>query len=309
MERFHGKTLEFFNVTDISDLYFFMSIHSWVILPIAVPMVCLAICGLVSLIKTGQVAPVYIINLLISDMLQMFTRPVVLSLSPSGVIYELTAFVYSSGLLASTFFMVCIAGERYAMIAHPVWYRIHRTVKKSLLCSVAVWLVTAVAIGGIVLAAVTDVIEVDKVYAYWAVVTLLPYPFVIFFSVGTWRALSKSMSIPPREQRRIMGMLALVLIIYTALFLPYIALLLLMSTCPALFTDYTFQCLAVVSTALLSLNLVVDPVLYVFMGKRSSLALPCCRCRRRSHQERAGQEITEFSPHLATTISAGETRT
>ncbi|XP_063048125.1 psychosine receptor-like [Engraulis encrasicolus] len=214
-------------MTDMNDLKFFISIHSWVILPIALPVVCLAICGLLSLIKSDHVMPVYVINLLISDVLQMFGRPIYLSMTPSGVVYELIAFLYCSGLHASIFFMLCIAGERYAMIVHPLWYRFHRTIKKSILCSITVWMVTFISL----------------VFVIWCVLCLLPYPFALFFFVETWRALSKSISISPREQRRIMGMLALVLIIYTAFFLPHIVVTLLMCSCPWMFTDYSFQCL------------------------------------------------------------------
>ncbi|XP_063048126.1 chemokine XC receptor 1-like [Engraulis encrasicolus] len=201
---------------------FFMSIHSWAILPIALPVVCLAIRGLQPVIKSDHVVSVYVINLLISDVLQMCGRPIYLSMTPSGVVYELVAFLYMSGLHASIFFMLCIAGERYAMIVHPLWYRFYRTIKKSILCSMTVWMVTFISFGMIVLGTVNNIIGVDTVLVIWCVLCLLPYPFVIFFIVETWRALSKSISISPREQRRIMGMLALVLIIYTAFFLPHI---------------------------------------------------------------------------------------
>ncbi|XP_063050291.1 G-protein coupled receptor 4-like [Engraulis encrasicolus] len=286
----------------MNDLNFSMSIQSWAILPIGLPVVCLAIRGLLSMIKSDHVVPVYVINLLISDVLKMCGRPVVLSMAPSGWVYELVAFLYCSGMHASISFMLCIAGERYTMIVHPLWYRFHRTIKKSILCSMTVWMVTFVSLGVLVLAAVKDIIGVGTVFVSWSIFGLLPYPFALFFFVETWRALSKSISIPPREQRRIMGTLALVLIIYSASFLPNIVVTLLMSLSPWMFTDHSFQLLAQGTTALLSLNLLADPVLYVFMGKRSSASLSCCRCSRGSHQEE--RERTATSPPLMNTTSS-----
>ncbi|XP_076141334.1 uncharacterized protein LOC143123959 [Alosa pseudoharengus] len=245
-------------MTDISNLRFVWSIHCWVILPIALPVVCVAIYGLFSQIKTDHVAPVYVINLLISDVVLICTKPIVFSIQPSGLTFELLHFVHSVGMLASIVFMVCIAGERYVMIAHPLWYRFQNTITKSLLCSLTVWMATVVAEGGFVVALFMSIL----------ILYLFPYPFVIFFFVGTGRALSKSISVSPREQRRIMGTLALVLFIYTVLFLPTIVVHLVLSNCPWLFKDATLQPLAIMSDCLLSLNPVVDPILYVFMTKK-----------------------------------------
>ena len=301
MEKFYNSTQKYFNLTDWVDISSSMSLHSWVILPIALPMVCVAICGLFSLIKTDHVAPVYVINLLISDVLQICTKPIALSIPPSGVTYELVVFTYSSSLMACVGFMVCIAGERYVMIAHPLWYRCHRTITKSLLCSFTVWMTAFVIIGGITLASAAFVVDIHRVALCLCIINLLPYPFVMLFFVGTWRALSKSKSVSSREQRRIMGTLALVLFIYTALFLPYIVLMQMFQIFPELMKEGVFQRFAVMSSTLLSLNPMVDPILYVFMRKKDLLVLPCRRCRQHPQAQK------EFFLTLPTGVGDRET--
>lgn len=281
MEKFHLKTQEYFNLTDWTDIFSSMALHSWLILPIALPVVCVAIYGLFSLMKTDHVAPVYVINLLLSDLLQICTKPIALSMAPAGFIFEVLIFFYSSSLLACIGFMMCIAGERYTMVAHPLWYRFHRTIRRSVLFSVLVWMAAFVITGGITLASATYDVEVDKVSLCLFILYLLPYPFVLFCFVGTWRALSNSTSVSPREQKQIMRTLALVLFIYTAFFLPYIILMIVFQICPELMRESAFHRFAVMTSTFLSLNPMADPILYVFMRKKKLLVLPCSR--RRQH--------------------------
>ncbi|XP_038577435.1 mas-related G-protein coupled receptor member B4-like [Micropterus salmoides] len=124
--------------------------------------------------------------------------------------------IYISALFASVYFMVCISLERYLVIAHPLWYRCRRTIKTSVVLCVLVWVLSPVC------AIVLDFGNYLATYMILTVFLLLPFPLLIFFLVGTLKALSASISVPSDENRRIVGILVLVLLIYTLLFLPTI---------------------------------------------------------------------------------------
>ncbi|XP_030298603.1 proteinase-activated receptor 3-like [Sparus aurata] len=168
--------------------------------------------------------------------------------------------------------MVCIALERYLVIACPLWYRFRHTIKFSVVLCVMVWILIPV------LFVLTLWAPQDFFITYIIIVTflLLPLPLFIFFLGGTIRALSAS-RVPSDEKRRIVGILVLVLLIYTLLFLP--AILLFMAE------RYNHHHLTSVAAVFLQLCPLADLFLYVFMRKGTidKLLVSVCCCRMDSN--------------------------
>ncbi|XP_054877623.1 G-protein coupled receptor 4-like isoform X2 [Poeciliopsis prolifica] len=170
-------------------------------------------------VRKGQDAPVYVINLLVSDIIQLccripldFTR-----LSEDDAKYNI---IVDFGVMVSVGFIVCISCERYLVIAKPLWYRFRRNIKTYVVVCIVVWilpLLYPVLSYGIEEYTMADI--------FFIIVLLLPFPFFIFFLVGTIKALSGARGVPAVEKRRIVAIQVSVLIIYTLLYLPTIILL------------------------------------------------------------------------------------
>ncbi|KAJ7984925.1 hypothetical protein DPEC_G00359810 [Dallia pectoralis] len=228
---------------------------------IGFPLILLAIYAMYFLIRADHMAPVYVINLLIADFVQISVRLIVL-FNVWGIVGEIIEFF---GISASIGFMVCIALERYLVIAFPLWYRFRRNIKFSLIVSSIVWVFPFIQI---VLMYVSPTVY-DSLIVF-SVMLLIPFPLLVFFLVGTLRALSASISVPAVEQKRIIGTLALVLGNYTLLFLPLII--------QCLMSGISGEINVNIGLILESLSALVDPLLYVFMRKGAKdtlLAFPC----------------------------------
>ncbi|XP_045920998.1 ovarian cancer G-protein coupled receptor 1-like [Micropterus dolomieu] len=219
------------------------------------------------MVRSDHVAPIYVINLLISDLIQLCYMIIQVAKPDYWNIEEISYDIYLSAVFASVYFMVCVALERYLVIAHPLWYRYRRTIKTSVVVCVLVWTLPL---------AYFLTLYFWHVYVprriIFAIVLLLPFPLLIFFLVGTLRALSASISVHSGEKRQIVGILVLVLLIYTVLFLPQIIVFFVLRY------DTTLSTLSVL---FLKLSPLADLVLYVFMRKGATdklLASVCC-CR------------------------------
>lgn len=262
----------------ISDTFRFeiLSAVSWIILAVGLPTTLLAIYGLYFFIKADNIAPVYVINLLISDVVQICANP--FSFRREKTFAEAMYTLYYFGLIASVWFMVCIAAERFVMIAYPVFYRYTRTMKTALLVSFSVWMMAAFA--------VVIFTVFDETADYRAEVFLPSFPLLIGFFLGTWKVLLKSRSVSSQRQQQIMGTLALMLFIYVLLFLPFVVSSLLYYLWKLKNQTSVFY-FHLVSEALVSLNPMLDPVLYVFMRRDAEnivLALPCVRLLQKSRE-------------------------
>ncbi|KAL2083388.1 hypothetical protein ACEWY4_021161 [Coilia grayii] len=235
-----------------------------VIFSIAFPGICFAVCKLYPQVKPGQVAPVYVINLLISDLIQIFANPIWtilrVKILPCDIVRNIR-FIYIFGLQVNVFFMVTISADRYIMIAHAFWYRNIQNIRTSVLVSVTGWVSVAVVI-------IVKLCSPDCAEGWiMSVALLLPYPLVMFCFVGTWRALSKT-SLSPFEKRRVLGILALVLCVYTILFLPFEKFFIDDITnndnnTNCNFSIYQKTCVEILS----ALNPLFDVVLYVVMRR------------------------------------------
>ncbi|XP_067466929.1 ovarian cancer G-protein coupled receptor 1-like isoform X2 [Thunnus thynnus] len=252
---------------DFAEPYF-MHVMTCVIISIGLPLTVAAIYCLYSQVQNNNVAPIFIINLLISDIIQ-FCCMIVLVAKPDGKIYVIFFYINFFGVMASVGFMVCIALERYLLIAWPLWYRVRRTIKISFVVCVVVWTLPLVYV---------------LPYYYWvesdgsetisAVFLLVPFPLLIFFLGGTLKSLFAAISVSSDEKRRIVGILVLVLLIYTLLFLPNI----IWSLVGEARDNYTFSELILI---LVRFNPLADLILYFFMRKgvidKLLASLCCCR--------------------------------
>ncbi|KAG8000342.1 G-protein coupled receptor 4, partial [Nibea albiflora] len=249
---------------------FNMDVFSYLIIGISIPLTIWAICALYSQVQKDCAAPIYVINLFISDLIQLCC--LVAYRIPVKELFLSVYFVYLYyfGLMTSVGFMVCVALERYLVVAWPLWYRFRRTIKSSVVVCVVVWIFSLVCL--------LNFIFVIRYEFTIPVLLLLPFPLLIFFMGGTLKALSAS-RIPVNEKRRIVGVLVLVLLIYTLLFMPRIIWLLSDKGAPL--AKY------VVSYLFLRLNPLADLFLYVFMRKGvidKVLSSVCC-CRMDSNAD------------------------
>ncbi|XP_049926496.1 G-protein coupled receptor 4-like [Epinephelus moara] len=254
---------------------FIMKVVTIIIMCIGLPLTLVAIYAVYSLVKDDHVVPIYVINLLITDLIQlccMITRVLPEDWIFNGGFISLTElilfFIYLYCLVASIGFMVCIALERYLVITCPLWYRFRRTIKVSVLVCVVVWALPAVIYCLLITGRNSETIV--------GILLLLPLPLFIFFLGGTLKALSASISVHSDEKRRIVGMLVLVLLIYTLLFLPTIILFLAQGS-----SDIDERKLSNLSLMFVQLSPLADLFLYIFVRKGTIdklLASVCC-CR------------------------------
>ncbi|XP_027131694.1 G-protein coupled receptor 4-like [Larimichthys crocea] len=244
---------------------------TYIIVGIGLPLTLVAIYALHSQVRNGQVAPIYVINLLISDIIQ-FCCMIAWNAPAEVLNSKIVNTIYDFSLMASVGFMVCVALERYLVVAWPLWYRFRRTIKTSVVVCVVVWVLPLVFV---------LILHFSSVF--WVTITvyvifyLLPFPLLIFFLGGTLKALSAS-TVPSDEKRRIVGVLVLVLLIYTLLFMPSVIWLLSEEAKKNL----TFKILPLI---FLWLSPLADLFLYVFMRKGiidKLLASVCC-CRMDSN--------------------------
>ena len=152
---------------------------------------------------------------------------------------------------------VSVLSCRYLVIAWPLWYR-RQNIKTSVVVCVGIWAFNLVLVSTFHHLS----LRVIAFFFYF------PLPLFIFFLGGTLKSLSASY-VPSDEKRRIVGILVLVLISYTLLFLPSI----IMFAC--------FQLDLWLSGAFLKCTPLTHLLLYVLMRKGIAdkpLASVCC-CR------------------------------
>eukprot|EP00064_Thunnus_orientalis_P023807 superscaffoldBa00009398_g24068 len=116
-----------------------MYLITCIIISIGLPLTLAAIYSLYSQVQNNNVAPIYIINLLISDIIQLCCLIGKVAKPEDWKIYVIFSYIHFFSVLPSVGFMVCVALERYLVIAWPLWYHVRRTIKISLVVCVVVW--------------------------------------------------------------------------------------------------------------------------------------------------------------------------
>ncbi|XP_065818252.1 G-protein coupled receptor 4-like [Labrus bergylta] len=261
-------TENYINVTHWNASYeyyqkldFIRHVVTCIIISIGLPLTLMVIYALCFLVRKDHVAPIYVINLLISDVIQVCC--LLIQEIIQNQTHAIVDYIYSSGLLTSVCFMVCVSLQRYLVIAHPLWYRFKRTIKISVVVSVVAWLIPHVILLPPFLLYLFLLVPVKVIGSVIIIFLIIPFPLFVFFLVGTFKALSASVSVPSEEKCRIVGMLVLVLLIYTLLFLPWIIFALLKNL---IIFDRT---LGVLSLMFIKLSPLADLIMYVFLRKDS----------------------------------------
>ncbi|KAI3362834.1 hypothetical protein L3Q82_001876 [Scortum barcoo] len=140
---------ESYNLTDItsdySDYNLYVSISKtdvliWTNLCIGLPLTLVAIYALYSLVQKDHVTPIYVINLLISDLIQLCCMIIQVIQPTDWTPCETYYYIYFFGLLSS------VGLERYLVVAWPLWYHFRRTIKSSVVVCVVVWALPLVCV-------------------------------------------------------------------------------------------------------------------------------------------------------------------
>ncbi|KAG7999535.1 G-protein coupled receptor 4, partial [Nibea albiflora] len=135
------------NNTYDNDVYtnveFIQRVVTYIIISVGLPLILVAIYALYCQVRDGQVAPIYVINLLITDIIQLCCLIVEVA-APEDWNIRIAFVIHTYILLTSVGFMVCVALERYLAITCPLWYRFRRTIKTSVVVCVVVWVFSLV---------------------------------------------------------------------------------------------------------------------------------------------------------------------
>lgn len=273
---------------------------------IGTPLNLVALFGLYRLLKSGNVLPVFIINLLLADLLQLLTLPLWIDYYSNEHYWrfgpkacQFMSLIFYISIYAGIFFMCAIAVERHVAITRPLKFQNFRQLKWA-------WLIALVAWG---LIAVPPTVASNKLFpksnytlcfekypsegnfiTYRLITLLLSFILPLSFIVGlhrqTLRSLMAIRSLLSEEKRRIRGLLTLLVAIFVTVLGPYhfigcvkyLGLLIHKQVCEwerALFVPYQL------GRGLLSLNSLLDPVLYMFLRSDFQALtrryLPCVR--------------------------------
>ncbi|XP_026072561.1 G-protein coupled receptor 4-like [Carassius auratus] len=257
----------------------------WIIFFIEFAVICLALYGLCCLLSSNHAVPLFIINLFVSDIIQICVKPVLnfCTFNLKKIVFFFVFYIYILSIVVNIGFMVCISMERYIMIKYPVWYRLHHSSRNSVLICFLVW---ATLCGFMVMDVIIALaVDVELAFLLSLFIFLLPYPLVVFSFVGSWKALSHSVAVTPDERKKILMILALVLFNYTVLFLPSIVKNIIFAVSFKHGTSSYYDCLHSVSGIMLYLNPLADSLLYVFIRKDANLMFRVLGCKKRCENQ------------------------
>lgn len=259
----------------------------WVIFLVGLPEVSLACYALLCLLKKDRVAPIFTINLLLSDLIQILITVVfIVSRFFDATFYPfvrarcVARLFVRLGLISSLGFMLLISAERYVMVGRPVWYHTKNRTKLAILISICMWILS------VVYSTLDYVFMIHTRFSslMFSIICLLPGPFLLGLLIATWRAISKSMAMRHeiRNRRRVLGVLSLVFGTYTVLFLPFSFRTLYYSikgdNASEAETSVRDLC-NVLTTALVYLSPLIDSLIYIFIRRDTGEAFTCCKMR------------------------------
>ncbi|XP_038159944.1 G-protein coupled receptor 4 [Cyprinodon tularosa] len=286
-----------------------------VIFSLGLPSNLLSLWGLYHLGRSGAggCQLVYILNLLLSDLLQLLTLPLwILYLQgphrwPYGrLTCELVGYVFYGNVYASVMFLCLIAMDRFLAIVYPLSSRRVRTVKVSALLGIAVWILTFLFCLSGLLPSVFDSdrllclekYPVSPRYAHFKIITavlgfLLPCAILGYTSAHIGVTLRRSPSLTNHERYKIVGILVVITFNFIVVFGPYhlvggyrfVSLLRTDDPCP--FEQSIFYVYRL-CYGLTSLNTLLDPLFYIFLCPDARLelqrSLPCLRRGQTNHK-------------------------
>ncbi|KAJ7984926.1 hypothetical protein DPEC_G00359820 [Dallia pectoralis] len=265
----NGGWLDNNTSTTASRIEHFTKVFGWISFAVGLPATGLALYAMKSLVKGPNPVPVSVISLLISDIFNLFGRlkAATDSVPPADLANtgDLATMITYFGVISNVTFMVCVAQERHLLVVYPQYYSCCSRLKQSSITSLCMWLMPFALLA----------VVYFKHFSVFAVVALTPFPLLSFFFLDSWRSFLCSGSAFTPEKRKTVIALAVVLTNYTALFLPFILHVLLLSLS---FKEEVLY-LGLIGDLLLYLNPLVDPFLYIFMTKGPKevvKALLCC---------------------------------
>ncbi|XP_076142350.1 uncharacterized protein LOC143124591 [Alosa pseudoharengus] len=267
-------------------------IVGWVTFAVGLPAICLAIYMLSQLVKGGNGTPVQAINLLISDIFNLFTRPQTISGSTTAELdTDIPSLIFYFGVASNIVFMVGVAQERHLLVASQRCHGCCRKAKHSSLISLATW---AAPIGIVLL------LYFGFLLAF-SICLLVPFPLLVFFLLDSCRAsLCCPTSVRPSQRRRVLAMLVTILLNYSLLFFPF-ALATLLANLEVQISGYEYFGLA--ANLMLYLSPVFNPFLTMLLTKslRELLdTLPCCRHKQ---TQTADTSVVLENPNVALPLS------
>ncbi|XP_027894489.1 G-protein coupled receptor 4 [Xiphophorus couchianus] len=297
-----------------TDVFALTCVYS-VIFSLGLPSNLLSLWGLYHLGRSGSggCQLVYILNLLLSDLLQLLTLPLwILYLQgahrwPYGrLTCELVGYVFYVNVYASVMFLCLIAMDRCLAIVYPLSSRRVRTVKVAAVLGVAVWILTFLFCLSGLLPSVFDSerqlclekYPVSPRYAHFKIITvllgfLLPCTILGYTSAHIGVTLRRSPSLSNHERYKIVGILVVITFNFIVVFGPYHLVggyrfvSLLETDEPCLFEQSIFYVYRL-CYGLTSLNTLLDPLFYIFLCPDARLelqrSLPCLRRGQKGHK-------------------------
>ncbi|XP_041109821.1 G-protein coupled receptor 4-like [Polyodon spathula] len=277
---------------DLSSDGMFLPVLYGFVFCIGLPLSCLGIYGLYWLVKNENILPIFIMNLLLSDILQISMLPLWIDYYSQGHKWRFgktscifTGTLFYVSMFASIGFLCCIALERYLAVSHPMWFQNSKRLKYTAMLCVGLW-ITFTFPALVYLNFTKDYSNSylcfeddypDKRLAMFNLITtaMTFIPALLLLVVlytATRRSITKAVSIPDNEKKRINLLLALVLLIFILVFGPYHIIcyvknvLVIFQEDVCHFESKIFIYLQI-AKGLLSLNSLLDSILYIFVCK------------------------------------------
>ncbi|XP_071337780.1 G-protein coupled receptor 183-like [Trachinotus anak] len=284
--------------TDWAKTDLTIDVLTCIIICIGIPLALVAIRGVFSLVRNNHVTPIYVINLLISDLIQLCCMIVQVVKPKDRTTRTIFGCIYYFGQLASVGFMLCIALERFRCSSKTTYVCVvlqvfgHRvaavvplqTNHQDLCSGLRRGLGPSSYLSPLFFSRFFFGVHKKIFIIIFAVFILLPVPLFIYFLIGTLKALSAASRVPLDEKQRIVAILVLVIFLYTLLFLPSVI------WC---FTEEAIDnTLSYVSYTLLKFSPLADLFLYVFMRKGAVDKLLACRMDRNNISRSTARMIT-----------------
>uniref|UniRef100_A0A8C4RQB6 G-protein coupled receptors family 1 profile domain-containing protein n=1 Tax=Erpetoichthys calabaricus TaxID=27687 RepID=A0A8C4RQB6_ERPCA len=239
---------------DFSSDQVFLPVLYGFIFCLGLPTNCLALYGLGSYIKCDKALPIFVVNLLVSDLLHLLPMPLWIDYYHNGHNWRfglnactITSILFWICMWNSVFFSCCISVERYLAIVRPLWFQSNRLKGVYILCA-CIWLCVSI---------------MTILFRCAIMVFTFFFPLVLLLLCST-RASQKMKHIgflSEDKKKRMKQLLSFVVFAFVLVFGPYHLLSLV--------------------KGFLSLNSLLDPILYIFLRmdfqEQVLYFIPCCQ--------------------------------